>query len=59
MPISNLDPKALKRLNASEVANLALAADQERRRLEKLGDIEGAAKWGAETNRLAAVFRGT
>lgn len=57
MQISNLDPKALARLRPSELADLALAADQESRRLARMGDAAGAQRWDTESARLAAVFR--
>lgn len=56
MPISTLDPRALRQLTPAQVADLALSADQERRRLARMGDHTGAAHYQAEADRLADYF---
>lgn len=56
MPVSNLDPKALACLTPGQIADLALAADQEARRARKAGNVDAALRWDAESTRLAAVF---
>lgn len=59
MPISTIDPKALERLRPADVVGLALAADQESRRQMRLGNMQAAREWDAESERLCAVFRAT
>jgi hypothetical protein len=57
MPVSNLDPAALARLTPNDLASMALAADQERRRLLKAGDLAAAAAYAEESARLADAFQ--
>ena len=57
MSVSHLEPRALARLRPSEIANLALSADQEARRRRKLGHHAEAEKWDRESERLATIFR--
>lgn len=59
MPISNLAPQALAQLTPQALADMALAADQEARRLRKAGDPDAAARWDEESARLAAAFQNT
>ena len=59
MPISNLAPQALAQLTPQALADMALAADQEARRLRKSGDPAAAARWDEESARLAAAFQNT
>lgn len=56
MPISDLHEAALRKLTSQELADLALAADRERRRLEREGNRDEAAKWDRENARLLAVL---
>ncbi len=56
MAISDLPEDALRKLTSQELADLALAADRERRRLERLGDRQQAALWDRESARLCAVL---
>lgn len=57
MPISTLDPAALARLTAADLADMALERDQAARRARKAGRLEEAAEADAESERLAALFR--
>lgn len=57
MPISKLPDRDLRKMTSQQLADLALAADQESRRLRKLGDHAGAAEWDRESERLALVFQ--
>jgi len=59
MPISDLPQRELDKMTPQQIADLALAADMERRRLERAGDNTGAASWDRESERLAAAFRRT
>lgn len=56
MPVSDIDPRALARMTSQQIADLALAADQESRRLAKAGDAAGAAYWDNESARLMATL---
>lgn len=56
MPVSTLDPRALATLKPGELADLALSADQEARRLRKAGRLAEAAEYDDESARLAALF---
>ena len=56
MPISDLPERDLRKLTTQQLADLALAADRERRRLEANGFPDDAAKWDAESARLCAVL---
>lgn len=55
MPISNLDTGALERLTNQQLADLALAADQERRACRCVRNIESEQHWEAERDRLLAI----
>lgn len=57
MPISNLPDRELAKMTAQQIADLALAADQESRRQRKLGNTADAAAWDLEADRLALIFR--
>lgn len=57
MPVSTLEPGALARLSAAELADLALSSDQEARRARRAGRLADAAAHDTETERLAALFR--
>ena len=57
MPISDLDPRALRNLTPAQIADLALAADQESRRQLRAGNHHDAAAWDRESDRLASIFR--
>ncbi len=59
MPISDLPRRELANMTPQQLADLALAADQERRRLLKAGDAEGAAAWACESERLSTLFAET
>ena len=56
MPVSDIDPRALRKMTPQQVADLALAADQESRRLAKAGDAAGAAHWDNASARLLATL---
>lgn len=53
--VSNLDPAALSRLSPGELADMALSADQECRRLRRLGRDKEAAFYDREAERLCAM----
>lgn len=57
MPISTLDPSALARLTAGELASLALSADQSARHARANGRFDDAREHDAESARLASLFR--
>jgi hypothetical protein len=57
MPISDLPQHELRAMTPQQLADLALAADQERRRALKAGDYCSAARWDVESERLAQVSR--
>lgn len=57
MPTSDLPQRELGKMTPQQLADLTLAADMERRRLEKAGDYCAAAAWDQESARLAAAFR--
>lgn len=57
MPISDFPQHELDKMTAQQLADLALAADVERRRLERLGDYCAAATWDRESARLADISR--
>ena len=56
MPVSTLDPAALARLTPQQLADLALAADQDARRSRARGDVTAAADHASERDNLAALF---
>ena len=56
MPISNLESRALDRLTTQQLADLALAADQERREQARAGNQQRAIEWMHERDRLLDVF---
>lgn len=57
MPISTLDPRVLRTMTPGQLADLALQADQESRRQMKLGQMQAAREWAAESERLAEAFQ--
>jgi hypothetical protein len=58
MTVSHLDPKALRRMTPQQLADLALEAHRESKRLARLGRQDEAAEWDAEFERLCRVFQG-
>jgi hypothetical protein len=57
MPISTLDPSALARLTAGEIASLALSADQSARLARERGRLEDAREHEREADALCAIYR--
>lgn len=56
MPVSHIDPRALAKMTPQQIADLALQADQESRRLARAGDAAAAALWEQESAQLCAVL---
>ncbi len=54
---SRVLPLAQPRLTAQQIADLALSADQERRRAERAGRIADAAEHDSEVEKLLAAMR--
>jgi hypothetical protein len=52
-----MDPRALARLTAQQIADIVLHLDQERRHYEKIGATVWAAECAAEIDRLVPVFQ--
>lgn len=56
MPVSNLAPRAIDKLTSQQIADLALQADQESRRLHAAGKHVQARTWDLESARLAEAL---
>lgn len=56
--VSHLEPKALRRMSSQAVADMALFAFHEARRLRKAGKLAEAAEWDAEWQRLCDAISG-